>query len=430
MPHIYSLRDFITVKDSQKVLGTGSYGEVQLVQRKGTREFYAQKIYKKSMLTSLIPLKVLFREISLHMTLIHPNIVRLYDHMEDHIKLYLIMEYVEKGSLFDLLRKKGRLSEREAWKIFTQTCVGLEYLHSKNVLHRDLKPENILISKDDSVKICDFGWSAHGTDNRVTFCGTLDYMSPEMLNKQPQTYKVDIWAVGILLYEMLHAAPPFRGKNPKDMARLVSEKCYNFAGHVSENAKVIISALLQDDPVKRPDILDVLKFEWVQMFADELIRPGWTVKHKGFGNGIILDVVGLVARVNFEGNEKELIVSNLVHECKVTNDNGVVVYWGEFQNEAEPPAPKVLKGKSGSRSQKVIKPLQSNKLPTNTSSQALSPLPRSPKPTEEVKSSKALPKKEKTDFESINLALPSKPEKKPIQNKSRFLQRFKKDPQV
>ena len=422
MPHLYSLRDFVPVKDSHKLLGTGSYGEVQLVQRKGTRELYAQKIYKKSMLTSLIPLKVLFREISLHMTLIHPNIVRLYDHMEDHIKLYLIMEYVEKGSLFDLLRKKGKLGEAEAWNIFTQTCVGLEYLHSKNVLHRDLKPENILISKDDAVKICDFGWSAHGTANRVTFCGTLDYMSPEMLNKLPQTYKVDVWAVGILLYEMLHAAPPFRGKNPRDMARLVQEKSFVFAPHVSDSAKVIISALLQEDPTLRPDILDVLQSDWVSKFAQGRVLTGWQVKHKEFGDGTVTRVCGLVCTVNFAGVDKNLIENNLVQSCKVTDDKGTVVYYGEFEHERVEEH-KTLIGKSGSRSQKVLKQgAKTGSIAASTSSESLRKRPALGK--EEVKIPAASAKK--TGFEGINLD-PVSTEKKPVVNKSRFLQRFKKD---
>ena len=411
MPHLYSLRDFIPVKDSQKLLGTGSYGEVQLVQRKGTREFYAQKIYKKSMLTSLIPLKVLFREISLHMTLIHPNIVRLYDHMEDHIKLYLIMEYVEKGSLFDLLRKKGKLAEREAWNIFTQTCVGLEYLHSKNVLHRDLKPENILISKDDSVKICDFGWSAHGTANRVTFCGTLDYMSPEMLNKLPQTYK------------MLHAAPPFRGKNPRDMARLIQEKSFVFAPHVSDSAKVIISALLQDDPLLRPDILDVLQSDWVSQFAQGRIRPGWQVKHKELGEGTVARVAGLVCTVDFAGREKVMIENNLIQSCKVTDDKGVMVHYGEFECERVEEAKTVL-GKAGSRSQKILKQgAKTGSVPASTSSESLRKKQSLVK--EEVKiSTQTSPKK--TGFEGIKME-PVGVEKTPAVNKSRFLQRFKKD---
>lgn len=424
-PHIYMLRDFVPVKDSQKVLGSGAYGEVQLVQRKGTKELYAQKIYKKSMIASLIPMKILFREISVHQTLIHPNIVRLYDHMEDHTKLYLIMEYVDKGTLFDLLHKKGKLSEQETWNIFTQTCVGLNYLHSKNILHRDLKPENLLISKTNAVKICDFGWSAQGTANRVTFCGTLDYMSPEMLNKLPQTNKVDVWAVGVLLYEMLHASPPFRAKNPKELSRLISENSYQLSPSISPSSKSLISSLLQENPETRPSILQVLKSDWVQTFRQERLKPGFKVRYLDKGEGIIENIIGLVALINFGGNTLELIEDDVIREAVVENEQGEIIYGRVEEPElnlvVERPGGK--QGKSGTRSQKLLK--IGNRV-DGAGSKALTGAgleqPRK-KVQEEVKSSQVTQKSLKT-FENINLT-PTAGVSKPKINKSRFLQKFK-----
>lgn len=419
-PHIYSLRDFLPVKDSQKVLGSGAYGEVQLVQRKGTKELYAQKIYKKSMIASLIPMKILFREISVHQTLIHPNIVRLYDHMEDHTKLYLIMEYVDKGTLFDLLRKKGKLSERETWDIFTQTCIGLNYLHSKNILHRDLKPENLLISKTNAVKICDFGWSAHGTANRVTFCGTLDYMSPEMLNKLPQTYKVDVWAVGVLLYEMLHACPPFRAKNPKELSRLISENSYQLNPSISPSAKSLISSLLQENPEIRPSILEVLKSDWVQAFRQEKLKPGYKVKYSDKGEGIIENVTGLVAFINFGGSTAELIEDDIVREAVVEDEQGEVIYGKVEEPQSnlvvERPAGKT--GKSGTRSQKSLKIGNRGGEVVDKARAEVN----QKKAMEEVKSPVAA--KSLKTFENIKLT-PTAGVSKPVVNKSRFLQRFK-----
>ena len=156
-PHLYALKDYIPVKDSQKLLSTGTSSEMQLVQKAGTKFFYALKVIKKSLASAVIPLKILFREIEIHKTLNHPNIIRLVDHLEDRSKIYLVLEYAEKGSLFDLLRKKIKLFEREAYGIFIQTCIGLNYLHNNSLLHRGLKPENLLISKSDTIKISDFG---------------------------------------------------------------------------------------------------------------------------------------------------------------------------------------------------------------------------------------------------------------------------------
>lgn len=426
-PHIYSLRDFVPVKDSQKLLGSGAYGEVQLVQRKGTRELYAQKIYKKSMIAAMIPMKILFREISVHQTLIHPNIVRLYDHMEDHTKLYLIMEYVDKGTLYDLLHKKGKLSEREAWNIFTQTCLGLHYLHSKNILHRDLKPENLLISKTDAVKICDFGWSAHGTSERVTFCGTLDYMSPEMLNQLPQTYKVDVWAVGVLLYEMLHASPPFRAKNPKELSRLISQNNFPISPNLSNSVKSLISSLLQENPESRPTILEVLKSEWIQTFKQQRLKPNYKVLHPELGEGLIDSIQGLVVLINFNGSHKELIEDDLIKESTIENDQGETIF-GKPEAEIESPVEKPA-GKRGSVSSKSQKLLKTGNQSASRASRPLVftstevPLKKLQIEEEEKKSSQILTKSLKT-FENINLT-PTATTAKPTVNKSRFLQRFK-----
>ena len=433
-PHIYSLRDFVPVKDSQKVLGSGAYGEVQLVQRKGTRELYAQKIYKKSMIAAMIPMKILFREISVHQTLIHPNIVRLYDHMEDATKLYLVMEYVDKGTLYDLLHRKGKLSEREAWGIFTQTCLGLHYLHSKNILHRDLKPENLLISKTDAVKICDFGWSAHGTSERVTFCGTLDYMSPEMLNQANQTYKVDVWAVGVLLYEMLHAAPPFRAKNPKELSRLISQSNYPIGSNLSSGVKSLISCLLQENPESRPSILEALKSDWVQGFKQERLRVNFRVRSSETGEGVVERIQGFVVLVNFGGTCKELIEEDLINEFTVEDEQGEVLF-GKQEADIDSPVEKPMakRGSVVSKSQKLLKTgnqalsRATKPLVTTSTEVPLKKLQSQEKKDEEEKKSSLIGTKSLKTFENINLT-PTPLTSKPTPNKSRFLQRFKNPP--
>ena len=191
-PRLYYLKDFVAVKTSKKILDIGTYGEIQLMQHINSNKLFAIKIIRKSLVSNVIPLRVLFREIMIHKTLIHPNIVRLIDHFEDISKLYIVLEFVEKGSLFDLIRRKIKLNESEACDIFIQTCVGLNHLHQNNIIHRDIKPENLLISKEEVIKICDFGWSGDASEKRVTFCGTADYMSPEMINHEPHTTKLDV----------------------------------------------------------------------------------------------------------------------------------------------------------------------------------------------------------------------------------------------
>ncbi|OMJ69099.1 hypothetical protein SteCoe_33267 [Stentor coeruleus] len=464
-PHIYTLKDFTFAKDI-KILGTGAYGEVQLVQKSDSKKLFAMKIYKKSTVANIIPLKVLFREISLHKSLNHPNIIRLYDHIEDTIKIYIILEYAEKGSLFNIIRKRIKLSENEIWPIFTQICVGLNYLHTKNLIHRDIKPDNLLINKDDIVKICDFGWTARGTEPRSTFCGTLEYMSPEMVNNRPQTYKVDIWALGVLFYEMLHGTTPYRAKNPREMARMIDDGVYNIGTHVSNSAKILLSLLLQEDPENRPPIIEILKTQWVQEYCDNKIRPGWKVKHPTHGEGVVKDCIGLVCNVGFRDKDVEIIENELIRICTVLDEVGEIMYehsisvhlktkldMNKTNLKVSPLYKKLGIDINGPPTAVYIKPAiksaknsrtnSGNNSGNNSPTVRFEPgicfeptrknprLPRSPKGFEEVKRSQQLPIRKimKHDFEGINLSpepVPGYAQRRFGTPKSSFLQKFKK----
>ena len=138
----------------------------------------------------------------------------MYHYFEDGRNIYLILEYASNGTLFHYLKKVKRIPEEEAFIFFFQTAVGIDYLHKKKILHRDLKPENLLLDADRNIKVCDFGWSAElKGEKRQTYCGTPDYMCPEMVWSQDgYDHTVDLWALGVLIYEMLHGYPPFQGK--------------------------------------------------------------------------------------------------------------------------------------------------------------------------------------------------------------------------
>lgn len=129
------------------------------------------------------------------------------------------MEHIEKGSLFELLRKRKQFSEDEAFYYFVQVVSGLYFMHQHGFIHRDLKPENLLIGENNELKICDFGWcvefDADENRPRTTFCGTLEYMAPEMISSKPHTHLVDVWSLGILLFELCHGKAPFRGDQQK-----------------------------------------------------------------------------------------------------------------------------------------------------------------------------------------------------------------------
>ena len=140
----------------------------------------------------------------------HPKVIRLYGAFDDDNYIYLVTEYCEKGTLFEYLRKKKTLSEEETSQYMKEVIEALIYLHSQNppILHRDLKPENILMT-NDSLKIADFGWSSTHDSYRNTFCGTLDYISPEMIMGTGHNDKLDVWSTGVLMYELLHGKAPF-----------------------------------------------------------------------------------------------------------------------------------------------------------------------------------------------------------------------------
>lgn len=458
-PRQYSLKDFIPLKNSKKVIDIGTYGEVQLMQRINTNTQYAIKVIRKSLITDVIPLKVLLREVMIHKTLIHPNIVRLIDHFEDVTKLYFVLEYVEKGSLFDLLRKKIKLSETEACEIFIQTCTGLEYLHSNNILHRDIKPENLLISKTDTIKICDFGWSATSSERRVTFCGTLDYMSPEMLIKVPHTYKIDIWALGILLYEMLHGAPPFRAKNPKEQYSLICNNSYTVGSHVSRSAETLIRSILRLDPESRPSISEILKSDWIQKYSEMRLYPKWKVIDNQLGEGIIKSVTGKIILIVFKTTHVELIESEVFRKFIVLDEHEKVLSEPP-EDQSLPPrfdanrmstqVPSLYKklgidsgratpvnlpssAKNSRNGSRVNSPMLSPKVSRNflvTSPQPQdSRPPKSPKNPEEIK--KTLPTSKRTikkDFDEILLSPDPTPKTftKTIQPKSSFLSKFRR----
>lgn len=135
----------------------------------------------------------------------HPHVLKLYNSFEDAKNLYIVLEYCEQGNLFTYIKNKPSISEKESFVYFFQTALALEYLHRQKVIHRDIKPENILLDGDKNIRLSDFGWSAMRSkekEMRSTYCGTIDYMAPEMVKNSKYDHKVDIWSLGVLLYEM------------------------------------------------------------------------------------------------------------------------------------------------------------------------------------------------------------------------------------
>lgn len=201
--------------------------------------------------------------------------MRCFTSLEDERYIYLILEYVKQGNLFFIIRKKGVLTEAEAFYFFIQAVAGIYFLHKHGFIHRDLKPENLLVAQDNVLKICDFGWCVEATtdpsqtnlgrEQRNTFCGTLEYMAPEMITNKPHNHQIDVWSLGILLYELVHGKAPFRGSQ-YEIGNEIVRGNVTFKKGVSDDFKDLVLKILAQDPNERLPLVKVFVHPWVLNF--------------------------------------------------------------------------------------------------------------------------------------------------------------------
>lgn len=256
----WRLQDF----EIGRPLGKGKFGNVYLAREKKSKFVIALKVMFKSQLQSNNVEHQLQREIEIQSHLRHPHILRLYGYFHDDTRVYLILEYAPRGELYKELTKAKMFDDKQSAAYIYQVCDALKYCHSKKVIHRDIKPENILIGANGMLKIADFGWSVHApSSRRATMCGTMDYLPPEMIENNVYDEKVDLWAVGILIYEFLVGRPPFEASTPSATYDRIRRVDLRFPAHVSDDAKDLISRLLQKDPKQRPTIEEVMTHPWV-----------------------------------------------------------------------------------------------------------------------------------------------------------------------
>ena len=220
---------------------------------------YKRQLAKNSMA------RTLRREIEVQSHLQHENICRLLGYFWDEEKIYHILEYVHGSDLFTVLKKQplGKIEERRAAGMIKQVVAGLGYMHSKDILHRDIKPENLLYS-NGVVKIADFGWSARSrSDRRKTVCGTIDYFAPELVQQSPYGKAVDIWAIGILAFELVTGRPPFEHQSFAETQQQIVACQIEFPPHVSELARDFICSILKQDAGQRPTLRKIEAHQWL-----------------------------------------------------------------------------------------------------------------------------------------------------------------------
>merc|ERR1719337_259268 len=205
------------------------------------------------------------REITILQFLKHPHVIRLYELVDTPSDIFMIMEYVPGGELFDHIVHKLRLREDEARRFFQQILSGVEYCHQRMVTHRDLKPENLLLDSNLHVKIADFGLSNTMRDGEFlkTSCGSPNYASPEVVSGKAYVGpEVDIWSCGVVLYALLCGTLPFDDEHVTTLFRKIKSGVFPIPDYLNKSVVSLLCHMLQTDPMKRATVEDVHKHEW------------------------------------------------------------------------------------------------------------------------------------------------------------------------
>uniref|UniRef100_F7GM80 non-specific serine/threonine protein kinase n=1 Tax=Macaca mulatta TaxID=9544 RepID=F7GM80_MACMU len=245
-----------------KVLGQGSFGKVFLV-RKVTRpdsgHLYAMKVLKKATLKAF----------------------------QTEGKLYLILDFLRGGDLFTRLSKEVMFTEEDVKFYLAELALGLDHLHSLGIIYRDLKPENILLDEEGHIKLTDFGLSKEAIDHEkkaYSFCGTVEYMAPEVVNRQGHSHSADWWSYGVLMFEMLTGSLPFQGKDRKETMTLILKAKLGMPQFLSTEAQSLLRALFKRNPANRlgsgPDGAEEIKrhvfystIDWNKLYRREIKPP-------------------------------------------------------------------------------------------------------------------------------------------------------------
>ncbi|KAI9817521.1 MAG: hypothetical protein M1827_001131 [Pycnora praestabilis] len=284
-----------------KTLGKGATGRVRLARHALTGQFAAVKIVSKKAAgmvraTSLAAVNDVAsigpegdrlmpfgieREVVIMKLIDHPNVINLYDVWENRGELYLVLEYVEGGELFNYLVDHGRLAEEEAVRCFRQIIAALSYCHRFNIYHRDLKPENILLDENKNIKLADFGMSALQPTGLWlnTSCGSPHYASPEVvLGRKYRGDKADIWSCGIILYALLTGILPFDGPDIVSLLDSVKEGRYEMPEELSSEAKDLIWRILQPNPRARINMDMIWEHPLMKKYEPKVLENGWDLR--------------------------------------------------------------------------------------------------------------------------------------------------------
>ena len=282
------ISDFTIVKE----LGSGSFGRVYLVTHKKTKAQYAIKAIDKRNKTNIEEKPYFRREVEVMYKIHHPNVVKLYGHFEDKNYCYFLMEYISKGNIYGLIPqdKKKRLNAQVVASLMKGVISAVYFLHNMNppIIHRDIKPENVLLSEKLEAKLTDFGWSNYMEDDqkRNTVCGTPIYLAPEIIKEKGHDERVDIWCIGVLLFELITGTVPFQGNDIDTLKNNILRLKISWPRDINTDAKNLISKILKLDPYARLPLSDMLQHPFFAKYcpnaSQSLIKPDKNIKYKTF----------------------------------------------------------------------------------------------------------------------------------------------------
>ena len=278
----------VTLKDFDlcKVIGRGSFGKVYLVRKKSGRDrgtFFALKELKKKAVIERNQVEHTKAERMIMEKISHPFLMKLHYAFQDDVKLFFVMDFLTGGELFFHLKNEHKLDEDRTRFYAGEIILGIGHLHKNNIIYRDLKPENILLDSHGHVRLTDFGLSKGGMglgSTTETFCGTPEYLAPEIVKSIPHTKDVDWWSLGILIYEMMAGVPPFYSENVHLMYKLIETAPLRFQDGTSWSREVrsLITKLLCRESTRRlgagpTDDEQIKSHEWFKTMAwDKLLR--------------------------------------------------------------------------------------------------------------------------------------------------------------
>ncbi|KAH0454526.1 hypothetical protein IEQ34_016450 [Dendrobium chrysotoxum] len=251
-----------------RTLGEGSFAKVKFARNVETGENVAIKILDKEKVLLHKMVGQIKREISTMKLIRHPNVIRMYEVMASKTKIYIVLELVTGGELFDKIASSGRLKEDEARKYFQQLINAVDYCHSRGVYHRDLKPENLLLDVNGLLKVSDFGLSALPQQVREdgllhTTCGTPNYVAPEVINnKGYDGAKADLWSCGVILFILMAGYLPFEDSNLMILYKKIFKADFTCPAWFSTSVKKLIKRILDPNPQTRMTMAEVIENEW------------------------------------------------------------------------------------------------------------------------------------------------------------------------